>query len=410
MNRIRLGLICGVGMLSLTIMSCTPAETTSSIASWEDENVLENGDIIPDRYIVVLKPESEFAGKTTREVLEEMTTAEGVSATQRYETALVGFAGDLSSSALTRMRSDSRVAYIEPDRVITLPAPVTAQSPKWCTPEDTHPACVGEEDPATEGQTTPWGIQRVGNGDGTGKTIWVIDSGVDLDHRDLLVDTGRSRSFLSGKEANNPDDQNGHGTHVAGTVAGLNNAFDVVGVAAGATVVSVRVLDRRGSGTYSAVIAGVDYVGANGAPGDVANMSLGGPASAALDQAIYSASGEATGVGVLFALAAGNSGDDAGNYSPARVNGPNIVTVSAFGAGDGWASFSNYGNPPVDYAGPGVNILSLWKNGGTNTISGTSMATPHVAGLLLLDGDTTLPTDGTVAGDPDGVPDPIAHQ
>lgn len=151
----------------------------------------------------------------------------------------------------------------------------------------------------------------------------------------------------------------------------------------------------------SGVIAGVDYVAANGQPGDVANMSLGGGVSQALDDAVVAASGG----GVRFALAAGNESDNANNHSPARANGPNVFTVSAFANGNTWASFSNYGNPPIDYAEPGVSIKSTWLSGGYNTISGTSMATPHLAGILLA--RATPATDGVVSGDPAAPADPI---
>jgi subtilisin family serine protease len=198
-----------------------------------------------------------------------------------------------------------------------------------------------------------------------------------------------------------PNDDNGHGSHVAGTIAAKNNTIGVIGVAAGALVVPVKVLDSRGNGTTSGVISGINYVLANGKAGDVANMSLGGGVSTALDDAVLKASSV-----VKFALAAGNETDNASNHSPARVNGPNIYTISAMGTGDLWASFSNYGNPPVDYCAPGVSILSTYKGGGYATLSGTSMATPHVAGLLLLG---NIVKNGNVLNDPDGVPDAIAH-
>jgi subtilisin family serine protease len=164
----------------------------------------------------------------------------------------------------------------------------------------------------------------------------------------------------------------------------------------------VKVLDRRGSGSYSGVIAGVDYVAANASPGDAANMSLGGPVSTALDQAVLNAASK----GIKFAIAAGNESQDANNSSPARVNHQNVFTISAIDQNDVFASFSNYGNPPVDYAAPGVSIFSLYKGGGTTTMSGTSMASPHVCGLLLMG---SIHSDGFAVGDPDGNPDPIAH-
>lgn len=250
-------------------------------------------------------------------------------------------------------------------------------------------------------EVVPWGIARVGGpGTASGATAWVIDSGIDLDHPDLNVDVARSKSFI---RDTSPDDGNGHGTHVAGTIAAIDNDIGVVGVAPGALLVAVRVLDRRGSGSYSGVIAGVDYVAANGASGDVANMSLGGPVSQALDDAVVNA---AKG-GVRFTLAAGNDGADANNYSPARANGANVYTVSAFAEGDTFASFSNYGNPPVDFAEPGVSVKSTYKDGGYNTLSGTSMAAPHLAGILMAG---TVRTDSNVSGDPDGNADPIGER
>jgi subtilisin family serine protease len=138
-------------------------------------------------------------------------------------------------------------------------------------------------------------------------------------------------------------------------------------------------------------------------PGDVANMSLGGPYSQALNDAVINAASS----GIDFVLAAGNSDADANNYSPASADGPGIYTVSAIDDLDRFAWFSNYGNPPVDYAAPGVNVLSLRKGGGTTTYSGTSMAAPHVAGILLLG---TVVSDKTASGDPDGTADPIAHR
>jgi len=190
------------------------------------------------------------------------------------------------------------------------------------------------------------------------------------------------------------------GTHVAGTIAAINNDIGVVGVAAGATVISVKVLNSRGSGSYAGVIGGVDYVAANGKPGDVANMSLGGGFSQSLNNAVVAAAAK----GIKFTLAAGNESTNAGTKSPASANGPNIYTISSMASGDNWSSFSNYGNPPVDYCAPGSSIYSTYKDGGYRTFSGTSMAAPHAAGVLLLGnaGD-----GGTVKGDPDGNPDSI---
>ncbi len=300
---------------------------------------------------------------------------------QTYTSVFMGFAARLSAQQVEKLQQDPMVKSIEPDGEISLGKPGTGGGGTTST------------------QTVPWGITRVGGGTtytGTGKA-WIIDTGIDFTHPDLNVDVTDSRYF-TGTSAK---DENGHGTHVAGIIAAINNNIGVVGVAAGAKVVAVRVLDRSGNGTISGVIAGCDYVKSVGVSGDVANLSLGGSPSQSLDDAVTSMSAK-----VKVALAAGNNSANAGNYSPSRVNGPNIFTVSAMGTGDLWASFSNYGNPPVDYCAPGVNILSCYKGGAYATMSGTSMAAPHVAGLLLIG---AISTNGYVSGDPDGTPDPIAH-
>lgn len=256
------------------------------------------------------------------------------------------------------------------------------------------------------GQTTPWSVTRVGGAQsGAGYTAWVLDTGIDTDHGDLNVDASRGfTAFTKGKDANT-DDGNGHGTHVAGTIAAIDNTQDVVGVAAGATVVPVKVLDSRGSGSYSGVIAGVDHVAANASAGDCANMSLGGPVSQELDDAVEAA---AQSSGAYFVLAAGNDGDHASNHSPARANGNRVFTISATDSNDNMPSWSNYGNPPVDYAAPGVSILSLRNGGGTTTMSGTSMAAPAACAVIMLKNGNPS-TDGTAGNDPDGNPDPIIH-
>ena len=264
----------------------------------------------------------------------------------------------------------------------------------------------GGDDTSPDPQVTPWGIERVGGPqDGTGYTARVLDTGIDVDHPDLNVAASRGFSAFNKGKDSGVDDGQGHGTHVAGTIAALNNNRDVVGVAAGASVVPIKVLDRRGSGSTSGVIAGVDFVGANASPGDCANMSLGGGISSSLDAAVINAAANS---GAFFTLAAGNEGQDANNSSPARANGDNVFTISAHDSSDRLASFSNYGNPPVDYAAPGVGVLSTKKGGGTVTYSGTSMAAPHACAVLMLKAGNPS-TDGTISNDRDSTPDPIIH-
>lgn len=253
------------------------------------------------------------------------------------------------------------------------------------------------------GEQASYGTARVGGPvDGTGYTAWIIDTGIDLDHPDLNVDASRGFTAIS---RGGMEDENGHGSHVAGTIGAIDNEIGALGVAPNTTVVPVRVLDRRGSGSYSGVIAGVDHVAANASAGDCANMSLGGPVSQELDNAVMAA---AQNSGAFFVLAAGNDGDNASNHSPARANGNRVYTISAIDVNDNMPSWSNYGNPPVDYAAPGVSIFSLWKDGGTNTISGTSMASPHACAVIMLKNGNPS-TDGTAGNDPDGNPDPIIH-
>jgi len=389
-------------LLILLAISCQKiSEPISPVNQSETEKaLLPSGTPIEGRYIVVLNDQDKsFKGGANQiQALEAVVSDHQIPSEkiyEKYSVAITGFVAELRDDELEALRKDERVKYIEQDKVITLP-PISIEK---------RPGKGKGGGGSPQPQVTPWGITRVGGPiSASGKTAWIIDTGVDLDHPDLNVDVARSVTFVErGKDANTPDDLNGHGTHVAGTVAAIDNAIDVVGVAAGATVVAVKVLDRRGSGNYSWVIAGVDYVAANGAPGDAANMSLGGPPSQALDDAVANAASK----GIRFALAAGNDSDDANNYSPARVNGSNIFTISAIDNADVFAYFSNWGNPPVDFAAPGVSILSLWKGGGTNTISGTSMATPHVTGLLLVG---PVKSDGTAINDPDGNADPIAHK
>ena len=343
------------------------------------------GEKVPGSYICVFKKGAVSRGNATAEA-NRAAQAGGAQVTHVYSVALQGFAANAAPQAVERMQAaNPNIAYCEQDQIFSIPPIQQAGAPTGGIS-------------AQSTQETPWGIARVGGGAaGTFATAWVIDTGIDLDHPDLRVDVARSRSFI---RDSSPNDANGHGTHVAGTIAALDNAIGVIGVAQGASVVSVRVLDRRGSGTTSGVIAGVDYVAQYGRPGDVANMSLGGGVSTSLDTAVVNAAAG----GVRFALAAGNESDHANNHSPARANGANVFTVSAFAIGDKWASYSNFGNPPIEYAEPGSAIKSTWKDGGYNTISGTSMASPHLAGLLLAG---PVRVGGNVVGDPDGNPDPI---
>ncbi|MFJ2739871.1 S8 family serine peptidase [Streptomyces sp. NPDC087440] len=238
---------------------------------------------------------------------------------------------------------------------------------------------------ATQDNPPSWGIDRIDQADtaldkkytypdsaGEGVTAYVIDTGVRVTHKDF---GGRASSgFDAIDNDDNADDGNGHGTHVAGTIAGTAH-----GVAKKAKIVAVRVLDDSGSGTTEQVVAGIDWVTAHHKGPSVANMSLGGGADPALDTAVS----KAIASGVTFAVAAGNDASDAKDYSPARV--PEAITVASSAEGDTQSSFSNFGSL-VDLYAPGSDITSSWNDSddGTKTISGTSMATPHVVGAAAV--------------------------
>lgn len=264
----------------------------------------------------------------------------------------------------------------------------------------------------SKAQTVPWGIAFTGWANMPNQIYWawILDTGIDLQHQDLNVlgSAPFAKSFITGQTV---QDGHGHGTHVAGTVAAKNNTFGVVGVAAGAKVVPVKVLSNSGSGSWGGVLAGVNHVATYGIPGDVVNMSLGGTGTyAALETAIATLADSRK---IFFSIAAGNNNIPATGFTPARTNGVNVYTISAMDNRCNIAGFSNYGNPPVDFAAPGVSILSTYKGNAYATMSGTSMAAPHVAGILLLNSGLVR-SGGCCAGrlctDKDAIKDLVAKR
>lgn len=374
--------------------------TPENLPEGEDQSYVKNSlEVIPGQYVVLLKGDFGYvksAGMSYEEsqlamtgITKNLLAESGIAYREPlnvYSAGIAGFAVKMNDSEVTQLRKNPNVRGVWPDMLFTLAKPGTNPS--------TPPA-----------EVIPPGIGRVGGGatyTGT-KKAWIIDTGIDLDHADLNVDAASGKNYSTLNAS--PDDDNGHGTHCAGIVAAIDNTVGVVGVAAGAKVVPVKVLDRRGSGAMSVIIAGVDFVTANGVTGDAANMSLGGGAYEPLDLKVKAMGAK----GIFVALAAGNESDDANNHSPARANGANIFTISACDANNKWAYFSNYGNPPIDYCAPGVNIFSTYKGGAYATMSGTSMAAPHACGVLLATGGHPT-TSGYVISDPDGNPDPIIHK
>lgn len=339
----------------------------------------QDGSVIPGAYLVTLRSGEPGA------VAGEHARVHGAQIGHVYRAALRGYAAHFSSQAAARISKDRRVAAVVPDRVITIAA---------------KPSKGGGWGP----QIVPTGIDRIDgevsstvSGDGSGSVdvdIAVIDTGSGP-HSDLNVVGGQNCS--TGSSYN---DGNGHGTHVAGTIAAKDDGAGVVGVAPGARIWSVRVLNNAGSGSWSSVICGVDWVTANRDIIEVANMSLGGGGSdtGCDDGGLHQAICRSVAAGVTYAVAAGNSSDDAANQVPAAYD--EVITVSALADFDGkagglgsptcrtdvddtFADFSNFG-ADVDLIAPGVCINSTWKGGGYKTISGTSMASPHVAGAAAL--------------------------
>ena len=308
-------------------------------------------DQLQDRYIVVFRDDV----PNPDALIDQVSRGAGAQVHYRYRYAIKGFAATIPPAAIEGIRRNPNVTLVEPDGIVTTLA--------------------------TQNNAT-WGLDRIDQRNlplsgtytydvsGGGVRAYIIDTGIHYSHNEF----GGRASFGYDALGGNGSDCNGHGTHVAGTVGGT-----VYGVAKSVTLYAVRVLNCSGSGTTSGVIAGVDWVRNNAIKPAVANMSLGGGASTSLDNAVSNAIAS----GVTFAVAAGNSSANACNYSPARV--ASALTVGSTTSSDSRSSFSNFGSC-VDLFAPGSGITSAWRtsNTATNTISGTSMASPHVAGVAAL--------------------------
>jgi subtilisin len=359
--------------------------------------------------IVVLDPALAPGGHATnRAAARQVARGLGVAAQFSYGTALFGFAARIPEGRLRAFENDPRVLYVDLDTPVAIPVP-RAAAPSWCTPESTHPACGGDGDSSST-EMVPWGVSRIGAdpnvSTGKGVDVYVIDSGIDADHPDLEAHLGDGYAAIAcrgGRCRTTWDDDHSHGTHVAGTIGAIDNDIAVIGVAPEVTLHAVKVLGKNGSGSRSGVIAGIDWVTqqakGRGKPA-VANMSLGGsgsksgtcgPGGFTGDDAYHEAICNAAHAGVVFAVAAGNEGADAEFAVPAAYDDA-VITVTATSEEDDWPEWSNWGNgtttylgpAPVSLAAPGVAVLSTGNDGGTTTKSGTSMASPHVAGTIAL--------------------------
>jgi subtilisin family serine protease len=329
----------------------------------------DSPDAIAGEYIVVLEDQAAGATSGLKALADDLGVDVDVADTLGI---LDGYVAEMSEAEAVELAADDAVAYVEQNQ--------------WA-----HASEVQADPPS-------WGLDRVDQGalpldqsyeyhqSGTGVDAFVLDTGVNLTHQEFADRVGDGYDFID--DDADASDCHGHGTHVAGTIGG-----STYGLAKDVTIRPVRVLDCEGSGSYAAIIAGIDWVAANADGPAVANMSLGGSFSQALNDAISAAVDS----GVTFAIASGNEGQDACGVSPGSE--PSAITVGATNERDAQTSWSNYGEC-VDILAPGNGITSAWIDGDDDehTISGTSMATPHVAGVAAL----------FLESNPDATPDEVA--
>jgi len=365
---------------ALALAACADQDPTAVQQRRSPAPILAaRSDGIDGAYIVVVKE-----GADPRSV----AAITGVDPTNVYVAALNGFSAELNDGQLNALQHNPNVEYIEQDGVATI---------------------------ATTQSGATWGLDRIDQRNrplsgtytytttASNVTAYIIDTGLTPSHPQF----GGRASMVYGSA-----DCNGHGTHVAGTIGS-----STYGVAKGVKLRGVRVLDCAGSGAYSTIIAGIDWVRLNAVKPAVANMSLGGGVNSSLNTAATNLINS----GVFLAVAAGNENQNACNVSPASASG--TLTVAASTSSDARASYSNYGSC-VDVYAPGSSITSTWLNGGTNTISGTSMASPHAAGVAALYkatfGDAASSTivswiinnstSGVITGNPTGTPNRLLYK
>jgi subtilisin family serine protease len=348
--------LAGLGMAAVAALSLTMVATQPASAAQGQVLGAGRPDAIPDSYIVQIK-DSASPKWASAQTARDLTAKYGGQVKVAWQHALNGFAVTMNAEQAGKMAADSRVEYVQQDARV-------------------HIADAQPNPPS-------WGIDRIDQRnlpldnnytyDTTASNVhaYVIDTGIRITHSTF---GGRATWGFNAIDTNNTD-CNGHGTHVAGTIGGSQ-----YGVAKGVQLVAVKVLDCGGNGSFTQVVNGINWVTQNAIKPAVANMSLGAQGT---DAPTENAVRGAIASGVTFAIASGNSNANACNFTPARV--AEAITVNASDTNDARASFSNYGNC-TDIFGPGVNITSSWNTDdtATNTISGTSMATPHTAGVAAL--------------------------
>jgi subtilisin family serine protease len=381
MRRLALLLSCTVAALLLGLAALPPPARATA----------------PDRYIVVLRDDAD-----PRAVADEHTARHALAVDHVYQHALRGYAAAIPAHRLDRLKADGRVKYVAPDAAVR----AAGEKPPG-TPTPT-PA-------AQPAQAAPTGLRRIGGSadgvhqtlanKGAGVGVAVLDTGIDATHPDLAGAVAGGTSCVKGAKTANDD--RGHGTHAAGTIAARDNGIGVVGVAPEATLYAVKVLDATGMGTISGLICGIDWVTANAGMIQVANLSLSVSGTATPsnqdctngnDDALHSAICHSVKVGVTYVASAGNDGTVAVGVVPAAYE--EVITISALADADGmpggsgtrtcigdaddtFARFSNYGTP-VDLAAPGVCVRSTWLDRDYRALNGTSVAAPHVTGAAAL--------------------------
>ncbi|WP_116047468.1 S8 family peptidase [Amycolatopsis palatopharyngis] len=393
-RQLRRGLGAGVSLAGVTaaaaVLGAGAVHALPATEGVEGQiRATDTANAVTDSYIVVLKDSpATMAAAEVRKVVstkaQSLAGRYGAEVSHTYGSALEGFSVTATETEAKRLAADAGVDYVvQNQRVHT-----------------------------TETQQSPpsWGLDRLDqrdlplddaytySTDAANVTAYIVDTGVLTEHETFGGRASGGKDFIDNDD--DATDENGHGTHVAGTVGGKE-----YGVAKGVKIVPVRVLDANGSGTTAQVVAGIDWVAETASGPSVANMSLGGTADDALDEAVRGAVEK----GVTFGVAAGNSSANASGYSPARVT--EAITVAASDKQDAQASFSNYGSV-VDLYAPGVDITSAWSDGAENTISGTSMATPHVVGaaaLYLADNPEATPAQVAEALTGAATPDKITN-
>ncbi|MGY1434637.1 S8 family peptidase [Streptomyces reniochalinae] len=349
----------GIGALTATALGLSGAATAGASTPDAQQGTIRGASApgaISGQYIVALDGQasvSATARTQARATAERLTDAYGGTVGQVYSAAFRGFSFRATEAQAEKLAAAPGVKYVEADgRAHTT---------------------------GTQPSPPSWGIDRVDGAlddsysypnDGSGVTAYIVDTGIDMTHTEFGGRAGSGYDFIDNDS--DASDCQGHGTHVAGTVGSRS-----YGVAKNVDLVAVRVLNCQGSGEWSQVIGGIDWVARNHSGPSVANMSLGGGASTSVDNAVQGAIDS----GVTFAVAAGNDSSDACNTSPARV--PEALTLGSTDRGDGRSSFSNYGRC-LDLFAPGGSITSTRNGGGSTTMSGTSMATPHAAGAAAL--------------------------